>query len=328
MLVKVVVRLRAAVLRPELLHRGDRCPHDFHGRQPGRRLRRDGRERRDAPGLGGLARHHHQRRAAVGNLRSVAGSHDTVVAEDRLQRCERCIRRVASKTFVACHVAVRGRDGGDFVVIPAGVGGVRGAAVRLEREAVAFGAADAARRGNMVAGAAHSDVVVRVAEPVVEQVVDRLAVGVGLPLLAPNQERRARHRLHSARNDDVVLAGADSVGRVHQRFHPRAAHLVDIVGWHCIGDSAGYRRLPRRVLPQPRREHDAHDHFADRFRRDTGAGDRSADDRAPKVGRADFGQRAAELALRRAGEADDNRIAGVGHWQGSVAGIIALGGSH
>ena len=76
------------------------------------------------------------------------------------------------------------------------------------------------------------------------------------------QVRRVRHRLHAARDDHVVLAGADhQVGDLDRADRGRA-DLVDRVGGHLLRDARADRGLPRGRLPGAGLQHLAHDDVA------------------------------------------------------------------
>ena len=73
------------------------------------------------------------------------------------------------------------------------------------------------------------------------------------------QIRRVGHRLHTARDHDLRIAGLDGLRGQRHSAQPRAADHVHRHRAHLRRQSAEERSLARRILPQPRRDHVAHD---------------------------------------------------------------------
>ena len=136
-----------------------------------------------------------------------------------------------------------------------------------------------------------------VAEPVAEP---RLLEDVG----------RVRHRLHAARHDDAVVAGADHQVGDLDGPHAGGADLVDRVGGHLDRQSRPDRSLPRGRLAGAALEHLAHDHVLDLVVAHIDAVERRADRDRAELGRLLVGETAAELAERRPDGGDDH---GTGH---------------
>ena len=119
-------------------------------------------------------------------------------------------------------------------------------------------------------------------QPVVDHVVEDLAVPEPVAEAGLRQQiRRVRHRLHAARDDELVLSAADHQIRDLDRPDRRGAHLVDRVGRHLLRDARRDRRLPRRCLAGSCLEHLTHDDVADLGRVDRGALQRALRSRPP-----------------------------------------------
>ena len=123
------------------------------------------------------------------------------------------------------------------------------------------------------------------------------------------RERRVRHRLHTAGDDDVVVACADHLVGDLDRPDARRADLVDRVGRHLDRQPRADRRLPRRRLAGAGLEHLAHDHVLDVGALEPGSLDGSANGDRSELGRRLRRKRAAETPEGRADGGDDHRAA-------------------
>ena len=157
----------------------------------------------------------------------------------------------------------------------------------------------------------HVVAVERRGEPVEDHVVEHLAVAEPVAEAGLRQQvRRVGHRLHPARDDDVVLPGADhQVGEL-DRPDRRGAHLVDRVGRHLLRDPGADRRLAGGRLAGAGLEHLAHDDVADLGRVDARPLEPGPDRDRAELGRRVPREAAAEPAERRPHGGDDH---GAGH---------------
>ena len=144
-------------------------------------------------------------------------------------------------------------------------------------------------------------------QPVAHGRIDERPVAEAIAEAGPGQEvRRAVHALHAARDDDVGVTGADLGGAEHDRLESRAADAVDRRRARRHRQTAAQRRLSSRRLAGAGLEHLAHEDLVDRdVGRQAAPLDRGSDGDAAELDRGDVGQRAAELADRRAGRADE-----------------------
>ena len=128
---------------------------------------------------------------------------------------------------------------------------------------------------------------------------------------AREQVRRAVHRLHAAGDRDLGVTGADLGRGQHDRLEPRAADPVDGRRRGRVGEAGLEHGLASRRLAGTGLEDLAHQHVVDDGGRrvEAGALDGGPDRDAPELGGRDAGQRAAELADRRARRADDVDVA-------------------
>ena len=159
--------------------------------------------------------------------------------------------------------------------------------------------------------------VIGVLKPVEEHVIEGAAVAHAVARArAVEQIGRVAHALHAAGDDDVGRAGAQKVVGDHGGLHARAAHLVDGRRARRERQAGADRRLPRRRLPLPRRQHAAHQDFVDAVGGDPcpldGGRNRA---RAERMGRRVL-QVAEKAAHRRARRADDDDGICGGHGAG------------
>ena len=114
-----------------------------------------------------------------------------------------------------------------------------------------------------------------------------------------------------ARDDDLVLAGADHQIGDLDRANRRRADLVDRVGGNLDRDPGADRRLARGRLARSRLEHLAHDHVPDLARIDAGPLEPCADHDRPELGRRQRRETAAELPEGGPDGGDDHGAAHV-----------------
>ena len=102
--------------------------------------------------------------------------------------------------------------------------------------------ADATLRGDVIGLGPHRHILEGAPQPVVDHGIDRLLIAV-LPARAYTEEQvgRPAHALHAAGQDQVGVAGADGLGRQHDRLEAGAAHLVH----RHRRDGVGQPRLQR-----------------------------------------------------------------------------------
>src|SRR5438105_1804541 len=206
-----------------------------------------------------LARHDHATGAVV-HAGRVPGGRRPLRVEDGLERREPLERGVASRPLVDGEVA----DRDDLVREAPLVDRADGALVRAERPAVLVLARDAELARHLRGLLHHVQLVEGRGEAVEDHRVDELAVPE--PVAEPRllqQVGRVRHRLHAARDDQLVVAGADHLVGDLDCADRRRADLVDRVGADLDRDPRADRRLARRGLARSRLEHLAHDHVLD-----------------------------------------------------------------
>ena len=111
---------------------------------------------------------------------------------------------------------------------------------------------------------AHGDAVEPADEAVpVKGVGERRRAVLDAVPAAGQQVRRVRHRLGTASDDDLAVAGRDLRGRLGDRGQPGQAELVDRDRGHAHRDSAGGGAQPRRVRPDAGLDNGAEDHGVD-----------------------------------------------------------------
>src|SRR6266542_463765 len=161
-------------------------------------------------------------------------------------------------------------------------------------------------------------------EPVVRHQVDQRPVAEPIAEAGLLEDvGRVRHRLHSACDDHVVVAGPDHLVGDLDRANRGGADLVDRVGAELDRQSSPDRRLPRRRLAGAALEHLAHDGVLDVLVGDPGAVERRPDHERAELGRLVARKRAAELPERGANCAEDDTA---GH-ESRVADASRLTGS-
>src|SRR5690606_28088463 len=128
------------------------------------------------------------------------------------------------------------------------------------------------------------------------------------------QVRRVGHRFHAAGDDHFRRAGLDQVVAQHHRLHARAADLVDRGASGRRRHLGAQRRLPRRRLAQPGRQHATHDHLVDLVGGEAGMGERAGDGGAAQLRGRHAGELAEEGTDGGALGTDDDDIRS-GHWE-------------
>ena len=261
------------------------------------------RERLDPACARPLLRADDDARRPVGHPGRVAGRRRALGVEDRLQRGELLERRVAADALVRGQVA----DGDDLVLEEPGVLRSRGTLVRPVRPRVLVLAGDAelARHGGCLLD--HVEAVERRREAVEDHVVEHLAVAEAVAEAPLGQQiRRARHRLHATRHDDVVATGRDHQLCDLDRADRGGADLVDRVRGHLLRDARPDRRLARRRLSDAGLEHLAHDDVPDVLAGDPGALEPGANRDRAELRRRHGGEPATDPAEGRADGRDDD----------------------
>ncbi len=133
------------------------------------------------------------------------------------------------------------------------VGGRRPAPVRLERELVLLLAGDVVALRHVLAGLAHRlerehrlHLRIRKAPAEVRVVDDLVSSREGLVGLR-HHERRARHRLDAARDEEVAVTGHHCVACANDGGQPRCAQSVDGDAGHRLREPGEERGHPRDV---------------------------------------------------------------------------------
>ena len=233
----------------QLAHRGHR-PDPHHARVDAGDRRGDERaERLDAERARLLLRGDDDGSRTVVQARRVAGRDRAAGAERRLQRRELLECRLGTRMLVARQLA----GGDELVVEAAGVARRRPALLRAERERVLLLARHVPALGDVLAGLAHRlerehRLELRVGEAPAERRVVQDAVAArerGVRLR--RRERRARHRLDTARDEEIAVAGDDRVARADDRGEPRRAEPVDGDAGDRVGQPGEQHRHPRDV---------------------------------------------------------------------------------
>ena len=127
------------------------------------------------------------------------------------------------------------------------------------------------------------------------------------------EQRRAAHRLHPAGDDQLRVPRADRLAGEHHGLQSGAADFVDRQRRHPVGQPGFERRLPRRGLPDPGRQHVPHDDFIDAVDgvppfAQPGPIERTAHGDRPQFRRGDFAESTPELPDRRAAGGENNGI--------------------
>ena len=275
----------------------------------------DRRQRRLAVALGPLVAGQHQRAAAVVYAGGVAGGVRAILEEDRRELRKRLEARVAARGLVDFDDRVAplalDRHRHDLLGQPSFIGRPDRQLVRAQRPTIHVGTGHLELRGHLAGLLRHVLAGERVRQAVVDHRVDRLAVAHPEPeprLL--QQVGGLRHRLHTATDPELDVAGADR--RIEQPGRPdsRGAHLVDRLGGDLVRDAGLDLRLARGDLALAGLDHLTHDHVLDFLGRHVGTLERGLDRGAAELGGIDGRKAAAQLSDRRAGGGQDH---GLGH---------------
>ena len=232
--------------------------------------------------------------------------------EDRLESGQGLDRRVPPGTLVDGHdglaaLRVAHGDRRDLGLEPTFVDRRDRALVAAQRELVLVLAADLVGDRDALGMGAHVAPLDGAPQPVVDRRVDQRPVAQAIAEAGPGQEvRRAVHALHPARDDHVGVAGPDLGRPEHDGLERRAADPVDGRRARRDRQPATEGRLAGRCLAGAGLEHLAHEDLVDRdVGRQAAPLDRRPDGDPTELDRRHVGQRAAELADRRPGGADE-----------------------
>ena len=256
--------------------------------------------------------HHHDRRTAVADLARVAGGHRAVLVERRSQRTERLHGGGCTHSFVVFHhervaLALRHRDGHDFVGETTGSNRRRSPSVTLHRHTILFVARDVT--GRVALGAKpHEAGVERAPQSVFDDRVGEFGVAVAESAARTAREiRRVGHRLHAGGDHDVGLAARNHLVGEIDGVETRETHLVHVHARHVHRDASFHRGLARWHLALAGHQHLSDDHMLHFVGSHTGALQRFGDSEATEVGCGEVAQRPAHFADRRARPRDDVR---------------------
>ena len=266
-------------------------------------VRDDGGEDLEPALLRELLARDHERACSVVDAGRVAGRRRPLGVEDGLQARQLLERGVGARRLVGLDAV----HGDELVGEPARLGGRHGSLMRAERPLVLLLARDAELARDEGRLLDHVLAVERGDEAVVEHEVDHG------PVAQPVAEARlledvgrVRHRLHAARDDHVVVAGADHLVGDLDGANARGAHLVDGVARNLLREARAHSRLAGGRLAGAALEDLAHDHVLDLVVADVDAVERGADRDRPELGRLVVAQAASELAEGRANGRDDD----------------------
>jgi hypothetical protein len=253
--------------------------------------------------LGELLARDDQRSGAVVHARRVPGRGRPLRVEDRPERGQLLERGVAPRRLVRLDAV----HGDELVRVATLVRGRDGALVRAQRPFVLLLARDAELAGDEGRLLDHVLAVERRHEAVVEHEVDDGAVAEPVAETGLLEDiRRVRHRLHPARHDHVVVAGADHLVGHLDRADAGGADLVDRVRGHLLREPGADGGLTGGRLAGAALQHLAHDHVLDLVADDARPLERRADRDGAEPGRLEVAQAAAELPERRADCRDDD----------------------
>ena len=153
------------------------------------------------------------------------------------------------------------------------------------------------------------ELVVRVPEAVRDHRVDeRHVVNPDPPAGLFYEVRRAAHRLHATRKEDLRRSRLDHVRSEHHGLQAGPADLVDRHGADPVRKPPEDRRLAGRVLAEARGNHVAHEDLLDVRRDEPCAVHRLGDDRATELDRLDIAEGATVFANGSATGARENDI--------------------
>ena len=172
--------------------------------------------------------------------------------------------------------------------------------MRLQRIRILLLARDPVLLRNQLARHAHVLVVARAPQTITHHRIHRRRIAHSEPAARVGQKiRRVRHRLHPARHHDLRRTRHHASRRQRHRPQPAAANHVDRQRAHRIRQPSAQGGLPRRILPEPRRQHASHHALVDAWRRNTRARNRLPHRDRTQLHRAQRAQRALKLSHRR-----------------------------
>jgi hypothetical protein len=285
-------------------------------------VRHDPRQRIDPERLNGRLRADDDARGPVVDPRRVAGRDGAALAKGGAQRGEPLDRGVGTRALVLgddhrLGAAPRDLERDDLALEHAGLARGDRALVGGERELVLVMARDAEALGDVLGGLAHALGRIALGQPRVDEApadrrVDQLDRAARKRALGfQRDQRRARHRLDSAGEDQIGVAAADRAAGLVYRLEPGGAQAVDGHARGGLGQAGDQRRHPRDVavlLTGAVRV--AEDDVVDRVGVELVAVDRGAHHVRGEVVRAHGRERAGVAADRGAQGVDDE---GFGH---------------
>jgi hypothetical protein len=222
-------------------------------------LRNDGGENFLALLLRIAAAHQHECGGAIGNGGGVGGGDGAVWREGGLQR-RNFIRLGFARQFVGVERAGFQFDRRDLAFETAFGGGALRAAERFERIRVLGLATELVLLRGLIGIDAHGVALVRVFKTIERHVIEELVVAVLLAAaMLLHEERCARHAFHAAGDDDVALAGDQSLARHGDGLQAGAAHLVQRDRLRAVIEASFQCSLTRGGLAEASREHVAHE---------------------------------------------------------------------
>ena len=257
--------------------------------------------------------------------RRAAGRDDPVGLEGRLELGQRLGAGVGPRHLVGGDLVLGRLHGHEVERQPVGVLGRQ--LLRAQAPGVGVLAADGVEDRDLLGGLAEADgrlatveiLEARVDQPPAERRVGDVAGGRPGPRALGQYHRRARHRLDSARHDDVGLAGADLLGGGGDGLQAAGAQAVDRVARDLVrqaGQQRGHARDVAVVLAGL--IGGAEDDLVDGVVGDAGALEGGAEDEGGEVVRTRIGQGAAIAPEGRADAADEK---GIGHAERSMRSV-------
>ena len=222
--------------------RGGHRAHAHHGRvQAAGGEAGDAAQGRQAQCGGFLCRHHHHRRCAVVDARSIAGGHATSLIKRGAQTGQRFGIGFAVDKFISgkndgVAFFLGDAKGHDFIDKLACV--LRGSGFLLagQRQCVLHIAADAVGLGHVLGGDAHVVLVVHIPQAIDDHRVHHVPVTHALAVAAAHQHMgRSAHVFLATGDDDLAVAPGHGLRGQHHGFETGAAHGVDGEGRGFFG---------------------------------------------------------------------------------------------
>src|SRR5439155_378904 len=217
----------------ELAHGGDRTESHVVRMYARRGARHHAPERTESERLRLLARRDEERGRAVVDAGRVACRPGAAILERGLELSELLDVRIGARVLVLAHELFAVVHGLDLAGEETVRFGARVAILAPRRVAVLLGATDVLLHGDVLGRLAERDrVITQIAHPRIHQAPPE--GGVGEHALAARKslgrfqrdERRARHALDAAGDDNVGLTGADTSRGVVDRLEPAAAEAI------------------------------------------------------------------------------------------------------